>query len=52
MNEIETRIVKLAELIGISTENSSKELAELKGYAEGFANLAREVIYNEIIYNY
>lgn len=36
MNEIETRIVKLAELIGISTENSSKELAELKGYAEGF----------------
>lgn len=36
MNNIETRILRLAKLIGISTENGSKEFAELKGYTEGF----------------
>ena len=36
MNDIEKRIIKLADLISISTEENSRELAELKGYAEGF----------------
>ncbi len=35
-NEIETRILKLADLAGISTDEKSSELAELKGYAAGF----------------
>lgn len=35
MNEIETRIIKLADLISINTKEKSKELAELKGYATG-----------------
>ena len=35
MNDIEKRIIKLADLISIATEDNSRELAELKGYAEG-----------------
>lgn len=35
MNDIEKRIIKLADLIGIGTEDNGRELAELKGYAEG-----------------
>lgn len=35
MNNIETRIIKLADLVSIETNKNSTELAELKGYAEG-----------------
>ena len=35
MNDVEKRIIKLADLISIATEDNSRELAELKGYAEG-----------------
>lgn len=37
MNEILERIIQLAQLLSIDTENGSEELAELKGYAQGLA---------------
>lgn len=34
-NDIKTRILKLAEMVGIGTAEGSTELAELEGYTEG-----------------
>lgn len=43
MNDTETRILKLAKLIGISTEEKSRELAELKGYIQGLKLIADDL---------